>query len=192
MWNFPPALWINTIVYLLIATVNELRIFRRRNLETDLSFRITPFFYVIFQLWQCIDFCMFSPPLTLTATAKPRSTKMPESPRYPRTIGTHLHPHVNGGSTHSHAAGHNHGKVQKESHCNGSPVDLDSPSSGEMPTRIKLVFVGDGSVGKTSLLVSYTTNGYPTEYIPTAFDKYSGTIITISVVNAIFGKLFLF
>ena len=40
--------------------------------------------------------------------------------------------------------------------------------------RIKCVLIGDGAIGKTSLIVSYTTNGYPTEYVPTAFDKYTG------------------
>lgn len=41
------------------------------------------------------------------------------------------------------------------------------------PEKLKCVLVGDGAIGKTSLVVSYTTNGYPKQYVPTAFDNYA-------------------
>uniref|UniRef100_A0A673GA16 Uncharacterized protein n=1 Tax=Sinocyclocheilus rhinocerous TaxID=307959 RepID=A0A673GA16_9TELE len=52
-----------------------------------------------------------------------------------------------------------------------------SPASAAVPERrVKCVLVGDAAVGKTSLVISYTSNGYPAEHIPTAFDNFTGEL----------------
>jgi len=63
------------------------------------------------------------------------------------------------------------GIVQASSHQ--APKEGEDEDVLASATRLKLVVVGDGAVGKTSLLISYATGKFPTEYVPTVFENYT-------------------
>ncbi|XP_067014417.1 ras-like GTP-binding protein RhoL [Anabrus simplex] len=53
------------------------------------------------------------------------------------------------------------------------------PTEGIQSNRIrpiKITAVGDGMVGKTCLLITYTNKQFPQEYVPTVFDNYADNI----------------
>ncbi|XP_045164592.2 cell division control protein 42 homolog [Mercenaria mercenaria] len=42
---------------------------------------------------------------------------------------------------------------------------------------IKCVVLGDDNVGKTSMLMCYATNRFPSQHVPNVFDNYAGSVV---------------
>jgi len=55
-------------------------------------------------------------------------------------------------------------------------VNTDGDDDDGAETRIKLVVVGDGAVGKTSLLICFAKGTFPETYVPTVFENYTAQI----------------
>lgn len=66
-------------------------------------------------------------------------------------------------------------KVESK-HPQGKPLPGLDHSKETPDYHVKIVCVGDGGCGKTSLMLTYTIGQFPTTYVPTVFDNYATTI----------------
>ncbi|XP_021089002.1 rho-related GTP-binding protein RhoF isoform X2 [Mesocricetus auratus] len=56
----------------------------------------------------------------------------------------------------------------------GAPAPAAAPSSARK--ELKIVIVGDGGCGKTSLLMVYCQGSFPEHYAPSVFEKYTASV----------------
>ncbi|XP_055092923.1 rho-related GTP-binding protein RhoF isoform X1 [Symphalangus syndactylus] len=56
----------------------------------------------------------------------------------------------------------------------GAPAPTAAPGPGRK--ELKIVIVGDGGCGKTSLLMVYSQGSFPEHYAPSVFEKYTASV----------------
>uniref|UniRef100_A0A8D2B842 Ras homolog family member F, filopodia associated n=1 Tax=Sciurus vulgaris TaxID=55149 RepID=A0A8D2B842_SCIVU len=56
----------------------------------------------------------------------------------------------------------------------GAPAATAAPRPGKK--ELKIVIVGDGGCGKTSLLMVYSQGSFPEQYAPSVFEKYTASV----------------
>lgn len=57
------------------------------------------------------------------------------------------------------------------------------PSDSMIQQNVRCALVGDSAVGKTSMLMSYTTDAFPEVHNPTMYDKFTSKLLTYSVIQ---------
>jgi len=65
---------------------------------------------------------------------------------------------------------------------NDSEVAQQTLSVSDKATTLKCILLGDSNVGKSSLVISYTSNGFPDHHKSTAFDIYKGLLLTSNLI----------